>query len=310
MRLSNVHNTVEVIPPAPFEGGAEIRTISRLKSIGISCYFKQIQTVNYLGEYFTTHMKSSTKVLAALNGISILLVVVWNYWVGVNGLNGNTVASLSDELDNYFTPASYAFSIWGVIFLALLAHAVYQFKQGFISHRNSTFVSQMGPWLILANLGNCLWLWAWLTNKTGLSVIIMVTILISLIILILRLDIEVKEEKASVKHWVWWPIQLYAGWITVALIANMSAYLTKIGWSAVFDEMSWAVIMIIVAAVVNLLMLFYRNTLVFVAAGIWALIAIAIRHWDIYPSLQWAASLSAVILVGNVISRLIQNSKT
>ena len=49
--------------------------------------------------------------------------------------------------------------------------------------------------------------------------------------------------------WVWWPISLYSGWIAVAAIANVAAYLSKIGWQALFSEVTWTVIMIVVAGI-------------------------------------------------------------
>lgn len=254
-------------------------------------------------------MKSKAKTLALLNAGSVLLVVICNYWIGVKGYNGNTVASMSESLNNYFVPASYAFSIWGIIFMALIASGIYQIKVAFSDQAISVFISKMGPWFLLANVGNCLWLWAWLSNKIGLSVLIMLTILVSLIMLILRLGMEVRDEDKPIKLWVWWPIQLYAGWIAVATIANVAAYLTKIEWQALFGEITWGVIMILVAALVNILILYFRNTRVFVLAGIWALVAIAIRHWDSVPPLQWAAALGALLLLGNVMSRSIRATR-
>ena len=41
-------------------------------------------------------------------------------------LNGMDTGTISDMFPNYFTPASYVFSIWGLIYLGLAAFAIYQ----------------------------------------------------------------------------------------------------------------------------------------------------------------------------------------
>ena len=54
--------------------------------------------------------------------------------------------------------------------------------------------------------------------------------------------------------------------------------------------------MIIVATVLNLAMLYFRNMREFVAVGIWAVAAIAYRQWDVYPSIQWTAVVCCAVL--------------
>jgi hypothetical protein len=95
---------------------------------------------------------------------------------------------------------------------------------------------------------------------------------------------------------VWWPICLYSGWIAVATIANVAAWLASMDWSALFTELQWTVIMISVAGIVNLLMIYLRNMREFATVGVWALLAIAVRHWDVIPTLQWTAVSWAIVL--------------
>jgi hypothetical protein len=56
-------------------------------------------------------------------------------------------------------------------------------------------------------------------------------------------------------------------------------------------------IMIAVATLVNLWMIRYRNMREFAAVGVWALIAISLRHWGSVPALQWSALSAAFILL-------------
>lgn len=236
------------------------------------------------------------KFYALTNLIVIIALIAWNYAANALGINGNTISSLSGEYYNLFTPAGYAFSIWGPIFLGLIAHGIYQVRVVFSKGKDDNFVSQMGPWLILANMANAGWVWFWLTEQTGISVIMMLIILVSLIMVILRLNMERWDAPINIIAWVWWPLCLYSGWIAVATIANFAAYLTKINWEFLFNETSWTVVMIIVAAVLNLFMIITRNMREFAAVGVWALVAIAVRHWGEIPVLQWSALISSIVV--------------
>lgn len=242
-------------------------------------------------------MKTSHKAYAILNLIVLVLVIFWNYWVNAKGINGNTVSSLSADYENLFTPAGYAFSIWVLIFLALLAQAIFFIRRAFDTEKDSDFLSQIGPYLIMANIGNGLWIYMWLMEYTGISVIVMFGILASLLITILSTNMERWDAPRPIIFWLWWPIALYSGWISVATIANISAYLAKTGWTGGITEITWAIIMIIVAVVVNLFMIATRNLREFACVGIWALIAIAVRHWGSVPSLQWTALIGAIVLL-------------
>lgn len=255
-------------------------------------------------------MKKSHKAYAILNIIVLVAVIFWNYWVNAKGLDGKTISSLSADYENLFTPASYAFSIWGVIFLALFAQAIFFISRAFSPDKDSDFLSQIGPYLIMANIGNGLWVYMWLMEHTGLSVIVMLGILASLVITILNTNMERWDAPRPIIFWLWWPVALYSGWIAVATIANISAYLGKIGWTGGVSEATWAIVMIIVAVVVNLFMVYTRNLREFACVGVWALVAIAARHWETISSIQWTALSGAIILFVAISIHGYQNRKT
>lgn len=240
--------------------------------------------------------QTSNKKWAIANILVLLLVVYWNYYANAQGINENSVSSLSAEYDNLFTPSSYAFSIWGLIYIALISNAIFQLRAAF-SNTHSTFFQPLGPFLILANIGNGLWIWLWLTERTGLSVIIMIFILIFLLMAVLRLGIKSGDRSTdAIKRWVWWPISLYAGWITVATVANISAYLAKINWSFWLTEMNWAITMIVIATIVYLFVLIKRGMITFSLVGVWAFTAIGMKQWGLIPTLSWVAFGAAAII--------------
>ena len=57
------------------------------------------------------------KIYAVINMVVIIATITWNYVINSIGINGNTIREISSQYSNLFTPASYAFSIWGIIFL-------------------------------------------------------------------------------------------------------------------------------------------------------------------------------------------------
>lgn len=236
------------------------------------------------------------KLYAVLNLIVTVAVILWNYLANSMEINGNSVGEVSAEYTNLFTPAGYAFAIWGIIFLGLLANAIYQLKVAFKDDPGKQSQLLTGPWLIIANLANGLWIWCWLNEYTGISVIVMTILLLALIITILKLNLEKWNAPKDIIIFGWWPVTIYAGWISVALIANTAAYLTKLGWNNEVNEVKLTVIMIVIAACINGFMLIFRNMREFCAVGIWALIAIAVKNGDTSSAIETSAYTCAAIL--------------
>src|SRR5690606_3565618 len=147
------------------------------------------------------------------------------------------------------------------------------------SDRDDEFITKTGPWFAIANFANAGGVIVWLYEYIGLSVIVMFIIHISLIMVIRHTRMELWDSPFRSIAFTWWPICLYAGCITVATIANVASYLSKIDWDGwIFNERQWTIIMISIAVLINLLIVYRRNMREFAAVGIWALFAIYIRH--------------------------------
>jgi hypothetical protein len=251
------------------------------------------------------------KKLAILNSASVLFVILINYISQVVKFNNTTIGELSKKYDNLFTPEGYAFAIWGPIFLALVGYAVFQIKRAFFSNKDSEFIIQTGYWFAIANILNGFWVLAFVYEYTGLSVLIMLGILFSLIKIILNTNMERWDAPIEVITLVWWPICVYSGWISVATIANVAAYLAKIEWQGGFlSEESWTIVMIIVATIINLLITYKRNMREFGLVGIWALIAIYVRHKNDYENIAYTALITAIIIFTATITHSYINRKT
>lgn len=249
--------------------------------------------------------------LTILNLLSVILVIIVNYFSQTLQLNNNTIGSLSQEYRNLFTPEGYAFSIWGLIFLALLAYCGYQIYCAFFYNKEAEYIIHTGPWFAIANFANAAWVVVWLYELTGISVIFMFVILFSLIMVIRKTRMELWDAPLRTIAFTWWPICLYAGWITVASIANVASYLAKINWDGwIFSEKQWTIIMLLVAIVINLLIVYRRNMREFAAVGIWALVAIYVRHSHKYPEIAYVALGGAFIILIYTLYHAYGNRKT
>lgn len=176
------------------------------------------------------------KLIGIINLISVCAIIYWNYYVSTASINGNKMGQLSDEINSLFTPAGYAFSIWGIIYLGLFINSIWYLIQAFKGKYNDT-LAQQGIWLTVANIASGFWLWAWLNESFLVSVIFMLIILRALMTAVVRLKMEKWDAPASIIGFVWWPISLYSGWITVATVTNIAAYLKTENFS-VLDRKS------------------------------------------------------------------------
>lgn len=248
--------------------------------------------------------------LSILNMLAVLFTIGINYYSQLYTIHGNRVSDMSDKYNNLFTPAGYAFAIWGIIFLALLVFSGYQIYRTIIRKRKFYFISQSGLWFALATVGTGLWVVVWLYDYTLVSVLIMLMILFSLIKIVVNTDMERWRAPAKTIVFGWWPISIFTGWIAVATIANISAYLSKIGWDGgPLSASTWAIVMIVIAALLNLILIFTRGMREFAVVGAWALFAIYVRHQNSYETIAMTALVGAVIILISVFGHAFVNRK-
>ncbi len=250
------------------------------------------------------------KRLSVINLTSVILVILVNYVSQAIRINETTIGDISNKYFNLFTPAGYAFAIWGLIFLALIAYGIYQIKLAFFSEKSNRIIDQTGYWFASANLLNCVWVFVFSYEYTGLSVLVMLGILFCLLQIIIKTNMERSSVSRATMIFGWLPIGIYSGWIAVATIANIAAYLSKLNWGGGFlSEQQWTITMIIIAMIVNLYVLWTRHMREFAFVGIWALIAIYVRHTQEVQNLATTALICAAILGLAVVVHLILNRK-
>jgi len=250
-----------------------------------------------------------------LNFIGFLAVVSVNALAVILPINNRTTQALSDKYPNLFVPAGVTFSIWGIIYILLALFTVYQFVVAF--RRSSIergIFEKIGILFFISCIFNVAWILAWHYEVIWLSLIIMALLLISLILIYVRLGTGRPQVRNSVKILVNIPFSVYLGWITIATIANVTAFLVKINWNkfGISDQL-WTVIVIAVGVIITLATVFSRNDIFYCFVVIWALVGILLKRIadnSMSDQLVIIASIVGISIVGlGIILQLIRKKK-
>ncbi|MGC8827818.1 MAG: tryptophan-rich sensory protein, partial [Anaerolineae bacterium] len=89
---------------------------------------------------------------------AVLVTIIVNALANILPLNGITTGEISDQFQVYFVPAGYVFSIWGLIYLGLVAFAIYQVLPA--QRSNPRLRSMSWPFLVSC-AANIAWLFLW-----------------------------------------------------------------------------------------------------------------------------------------------------
>ncbi len=208
--------------------------------------------------------------------VSILITLVVNGLANALPLNGLNTGQISDRFNVYFVPAGYVFSIWGLIYLGLIAFAIYQ---ALPSQRQNPRLRATGGWIVLSGLANSTWIFLWHYEQFPLTVAAMLVLLVTLILVYTLLGIGRTSVSTAEKWTVRLPFSIYLGWISVATIANISSLLDYIKWDrfGLAPEL-WMMFMLMAVLVITMVMLITRRDLAYATVILWALAGISIKH--------------------------------
>ena len=220
-------------------------------------------------------MKKQT-VRVWINVVAVIATIAINGLANALPLNGLTTGEISDRFDVYFVPAGYVFSIWGVIYLGLIAFAIYQ---ALPSQRDNPRLMRVGILFALSCVANVVWLFLWHYERFPLTLVAMLALLGFLIGVYLRLGIG-REEVLGAERWmVRAPFSIYLGWVSVATIANVTSLLDYLGWNGWgISEAVWAVVMLVIGAVLTTVVSLSRRDVAYALVIVWAFAGIAVKH--------------------------------
>jgi hypothetical protein len=238
----------------------------------------------------------------AVNVLAVLATITINGLANALPLNGQTTGAISDRFRVYFVPAGYVFSIWGVIYLALLAFAIYQ---ALPAQRENPHLRRIGYLFALSCLANVVWLFLWHYEVFPLTIVAMLALLALLIAIYLRLGVG-RVRVSTAETWlVHVPFSIYLGWVTVATIANATSLLDYLQWSGwgISPEV-WTVIMLIAGAVIASAVSLTRGDIAYMLVIVWAFAGIAVKHAGTPVIAISAWVMTAVVAVMLVVGAL------
>ena len=218
-------------------------------------------------------MKDTLRQISVI--VTVIATIVINILANALPINGLNTGQISDSFEVYFVPAGYVFSIWGLIYIGLIAYAIFQ---ALPSQRENPRLRATGWWVALGGLANIAWIFLWHYQQFPLTLVAMLVLLASLIITYLRLGTGRTTVSPAEKWAVRVPFSIYLGWITVATVANVTALLDYLNWNGfgIAPEV-WMGIILAAVLAIAVLMNFIRRDVAYTLVILWALAGIAVK---------------------------------
>jgi uncharacterized membrane protein len=225
--------------------------------------------------------------------LTILITITINILADALPINGLNTGRISDTFHVYFVPAGYVFAIWGIIYIGLIAYAVYQ---ALPAQRNNSRLQATAWWIVLGGLANCMWIFLWHYEQFIGTLGAMLVLLATLIAVYLGLGIGRTKVSPGETWAVRIPFSVYLGWITVATVANVTDVLYSLRWNAFgIAPETWFLIALVAVLAISTLMSLHRRDVAYILVILWALVGIGYK-FSTQPII-WITSLTTAVLV-------------
>eukprot|EP00301_Raphidiophrys_heterophryoidea_P010403 c15516_g1_i1.p1 GENE.c15516_g1_i1~~c15516_g1_i1.p1 ORF type:complete len:299 (-),score=77.74 c15516_g1_i1:124-963(-) len=155
-----------------------------------------------------------------INFVAYLANLIVTY-LSMTGIFGETNNVVSEKYQTLITPAGWAFSIWGLIFIAEGAFAIAQLFPKYSSNPLVTSTSVVASWT-LACVFQIAWTLAFAQEAIALSAVLLTAIWISLAVLVFSQQkiVESKNTDALDYGLLVFPFRIHFGWLTAATVVG------------------------------------------------------------------------------------------
>lgn len=200
-----------------------------------------------------TRSPGADTVRQATVAVSAVIAVVGSF-VGSGAAGGTPIAEAAggalSASSTQVAPGGPAFSIWSVIYLGLIAYAVWQLLP---AQRSAERHRALGYPVALSLILNAAWILSIQFDALPLSVPVIAALLAVLVWAFIRalahrptglVDAALTDGT----------IGLYLGWVTVATVANIAALLTAVGFTGFgIAPEAWGVTLALIAGLIGVL---------------------------------------------------------
>lgn len=236
---------------------------------------------------------------------AIISTIILSFTLLVNGLgafgiiNGNSQKEVSDLYLTLITPSPRTFSIWSVIYLLLIVSSIVMIIKSDDEYYKDV-INKTSFLFNLSSLFNILWIVSFSYLQLELSVLFICLFLLALSFILEKI-LTIQAER----HFLI-PVTfgMYAGWIFIATVVNISATLVKLGWNRFnLPDYYWAIIILIISVVLVILVNHRYKNAIFPLPIAWAYYGIHTFLQSVdgfagqYPLLEYAAIGGLVALV-------------
>ncbi|WP_411842498.1 tryptophan-rich sensory protein [Salinicoccus sp. HZC-1] len=215
--------------------------------------------------------------------IAFVIMLFLNYWSGTN------VGSVADNNQAIIQPAGFAFSIWGLIYVLLLAWIV---KLFFSKTWEGSMAYRLRYWPAINFLLNGVWILVFTQQWLFVSVLVIIGLLYTL----------AKMYSAMTETGYDWfdrfPFSIYFGWVTVATIVNIFTLAVNYDIETILwlDELAWTIIVLIVATLIGMAIALYFRDWLYPLVFIWPYFGIYTEN-DTYMSLNITLMIASLALL-------------
>lgn len=213
-----------------------------------------------------------------LTALSLLIAIAVSF-IGSGAFGGTPVQQVAGGYlsadATLLAPAGPAFSIWSVVYTGLAVYGIYQLTA---PGRRSGWGAKLRVPAMISALLNAAWISVVQLGWLGFSVIVIFA-LVAVLAWMIRL-MSSGTPGSRTEYWViWLTFGLYLGWVCVASIANVAAWLLSLG---VGEGARWApataVALVVVAALMAMAISYYAGNAFAALAISWGLAWIGVSR--------------------------------
>lgn len=195
--------------------------------------------------------------------------LIFNYFAATGTLGGVATNVISDRHPTILTPAGYAFAIWSLIYVGMIAFSIYQLLPS-----KFEFFAKIRRAYIVSCVLNCAWLYFWSQEQLALCSLIIALLLATLAFINRKLAVTTD----AAEYWFGKaPFGIYFGWVTAAALVNLMIALVANGLPMGYQEYFGAVF-ILLAGILSVAVRINIRNYMFPLAIAWAVTAIAVKQ--------------------------------
>jgi benzodiazapine receptor len=218
----------------------------------------------------------------------------------------SSTGAISDANRSPVTPAGYAFAIWGLIYLACLALAVYQAlpdQQERAVHRRT------GWWLVAAFSAATAWVPIFATRALWLAQVVILVLLASLVVAVRRFVHRGPAADRREQFAFRLPVTLYLGWATLATAAGFGTTFRSLGMPEDGLVVTGVSLLLVLAATAFSVVVVGRLAALaaFTFTAGWALVAIVVATPSV--AVKVAAVLALLVIAAVLVIRTARSSR-